>query len=158
LTVFPQVAIHRAVMPARQLVALLLLSVWAPAQSSWALPLIALSHGSHVVSFETWHGGSQIVLHHHAIGSQVHEHARHDHDHHADPADDPVHGDHVFHQPGTSSALTSKHLSAAHGRPVQLFVSNFVAPVLEHGALRVRLVASSPKGSFPPLRTVVLRI
>lgn len=152
LTLHGSHGIGRAVSRVRQVIAVVLLGLLAPANISWAIALIALSHGPHLVTFEASHDGPGMLLHHHPAPTHDHDHQS-EHSHHASE-----HGDHVVHQAHGDAGVVAKRPSSGDQRSIELVLSHLVVATMEPSAQTHSLLPPATHAASPPTRTIVLRI
>lgn len=134
---------------AKQLVAVVLLSVSCVSEVSWALALQVLSHGSHAVSLSALSRSADIVLHHHVSPFEGSPQLNYVSDHH--------HGDHVIHVSDAISFAATSRVSCSDRPPSQGLRVSAVDVGLS--ACPVALFPTEPPiDPSPPRSTIVLRI
>ena len=135
---------------AKQVVAIVLLSISCVSEISWTLALQVLSDESHAVSLSALSGSADIVLHHHDASTEGFPRLGNVSDH--------DHGDHVIHVSDAISVAATSRDSLSDGPSAQHLWILLVDD--ESSACPVALFPADPRpiDPSPPRSTIVLRI
>jgi len=159
----------------RGIVSILLLTVWLPAQSPWALSVAVLAHAAHRVSLEWSQNHLHVVLHHDGVlqdgepsPAAVHRQEADaatwsvpSHREHDVAAKRPAHdGDHVLHPFAADDVLKRTAQVGSFKDVAQAAVVAWLSPLLIRQPAALILATSSPLSRSVPSsrRTIVLLV